>query len=430
MKIGLFLILIFQSLNLFASSFQLVDEDLGNILVTLLEQPKSKNEVASREDCEFDNSGNNLTKLYLCKIYLQEIYVTDDIDTYVAYIKQLLLYKISPVKISEYSKVLSAEYDEVNSKLYYRVAESMYRHGDYDHAIEYLKKIDDTLDDESVYKALLIYGLIYFEKNNYKKSKYFLKRIEKSSGVYKYAQYNLALINMKSSWWAEAEENLVNAINSIDVLTVSKTDEELLDKMYLTLGYSKINRKNFRDAKSSFEKISINSALQSRGLLGVAMSEIGMGNLSKAAPILKHIIKNSSNDEYLDALVTLPQVYHHANNIKLTVDYYQSALERLREYQRDVDKESNKYDYHKINSLWDRNNINKRITVIEQLKNQFVLTMKQRDHIDNIEKQLKSEISKYLKSINQQTSKKIDEYIKQVKYSMAVIYDEAVASND
>jgi len=434
MKYRFLIILLLVPLELSAVNFKTADSYIANILVQKLDAQALSTTDVSSVNCFFTNNEVNFVKLIACKNYLKETYVTDDIDSYLSYINQLVSLRVKITQIPEYSKVLSAEYDEVNSKLYFDIAKASYQLGDYEQALSFLKKIDDTLDEDSVYHALLIYGLVYFEKGNLKKAKYYLSRINTVSNYYKYSQYNLALISMRSSWWSEAEEHLRQAVNVIRSPVLTKEDEQLLDRAYLTLGYSQINRKGFRDAKNSFEKISLNSHLKYRALLGIAMCEIGLGNLSKAAPVLKFIMNKTNKDEYIDALVILPQVYHHADNIKLSVDYYNQAIDKLSRYN---DKDSKSYPktdeligYFRSVEPWLSYEAERRMLIVADINNSLTLTNKQKDNSEKAKRAVISELKNHYSYLNNKMATKINDYIKQVKYSLAVIYDESVAVNE
>ena len=434
MKFRTIILLFLIPLELSAVNFKAADKLIADVIVKRLEGKPAPDLSISPDTCLFNQDEIDFSKLNACKYYLKETYVTEDIDAYLSYINKLVSFRIKPVQIPEYSKVLSAEYEEVNSKLYFEIARSNYQFGDYNEALTFLKKIDDTLDNDSVYHALLIYGLVYFEKDNLKKAKYYLNRIDRASSQYKYAKYNLALISMRSSWWSEAEEHLRQAINAFNTPVLTEADEQLLDRIYLTLGYSQVNRKGFREAKNTFEKISLKSQLKYRALLGIAMSEIGLNRLSKAAPILKYIMKETEGNEYIDALVVLPQVYHHADNIKLSVDYYNQAVDKLNSYIKNNNKHYSNTDdlinYFREQDPWVASETERRLLVINDIKNNLSLSGKQKEKLKLAKRTINSELSQYyLIHIKKMTSK-INDYIKQVKYSLAVIYDESVAVNE
>lgn len=437
MKSVLLIFIMLWLSNAHSTSLSEIDRDINDLVLSFIHKSdKNQNTTKILNTCQYIEADASVKSLITCHDYLSGVYVTEDIDSYTNYIKKLLQFGIRAQHQPEFSKVISADYEEVTSRLLFSIAEMSYKYGRYDDALEYLKKIDDSLDDRSVYSALLMYGLINFEKGNYKKAKYFFSRIDKSSELYLYAKYNLALISMRSSWWSEVEEHLNDAIRNIDVKKMDAKQSKIMDKIYLTIGYSQLNRKNYRLSKQSFSKISINSDIKSRALIGISMSEIGLGNLNKAAPILKHILKNVNNDDYLDALVVLPQVYQHADNLQDTVNYYTSALskmEKLKKQVADLKKKASLFSIKKISDLsnqqWAYKEITKRYDSLKQFGSLKGLQLSDYSKIDRVKKKLLSYTRHlFIKSLDKKI-KKIESYTTQVKYSLAVIYDSSVAGN-
>lgn len=420
-KYILFLLLITFSSHGGAGEFDEIDRYIGSAFLDVISGNTKTSKVTTKKDCQFSISFS-INKLVRCKKHIDSIYVTDDIDAFTSYIKMATELGVELDSIPQYSLVLSAYYDEVNSKLFYDLGKIYYQQGRYKESLMFLKKIDDTLDDNSVYDALLIYGLIYFEKGDYKRSQTYLERINESSDEYIHSKYNLGLIGMSSSWWSEAEQHLMDAINAFKLDKMSDQQSLLLDKIYLTLGYSQLNRKDFRHSRQSFSKISLNSEIKDRALLGIAMSEIGLGNLSKAAPLLKHLLTFDNSNVYFDALVILPQVYQHAGNIKKTVEYYQSAITKLKQYKH------TSLNNFKINDTWFSSEFEKRKSRLADIRNisddnpVIIKKLKTANHL------LMSLSNGRLKNYNKQLAIKIDNYIKQSKYALAIIYDNSVVS--
>ncbi|MCK5335477.1 MAG: hypothetical protein KAQ67_04910, partial [Gammaproteobacteria bacterium] len=303
----------------------------------------------------------------------------------------------------------------------------------YDESLRYLKKIDDSLDDESVYHALLIYGLIYFEKGEYVKSKQYFKRIDSSSRHYSSAQYNLGLISMRFSWWSEAEQFLNNSITAFDLKNSDKKQSIMMDKLYLTIGYSQISRKDFRSSKSSFSNISIDSPVKMRALMGIAISEIGLGNLGKSATILKIIKDKGVSTVKLDALVTLPQVYQKAGNTRETVNYYDAAILNMRSLLKkiNVDMKDSGTSYSRlplfdIDNDWIMRGFKNRNALLNELISYKSIG---RENIQLLKKskiKLELEKKKYAAVKIKIISELLKDYIKQSKYALAVIYDKSI----
>ena len=359
-----FLIIFISSLSfnlVYANEFNSIDKDLSNEIIRILtNQSDLKSDNSSKKSCLVKTI--SIDSLIKCHVYVESIYVTDDIDTYMAYVNQLLYLGVDVTELSVYQKIINTGFDEVVSQLYFDIAKFSYIFNRYPMALSYLKKIDDNLEEGHVYHALLIYGLIYFETGDVKKAEKYFKRISVNSEFYASAQFNLGLMGMRSLWWSDAEENLNNAIATFDFKNMNKEQSLFLDNLYLTIGYSQLSRKDFRSSKKSFEMISLRSPVKTRALMGIALSEIGLNKLGKAASLLKIIEKEGDVSVVLDALVTLPQVYHKAKNIKAAVSYYDLAIDKMRSL-----KEGRGVGNYINHSDWFFKAYNKRMSVVNNL---------------------------------------------------------------
>lgn len=410
-----------------ANEFVEIDKTIASSISFWLDT-NNTDQSGSQESCH--STSISLKSLKSCHRYIEGVYITDDIDSYMAYVNQLLYFGVKVQNFPVFNKVIDAQYEEITSKLYFNIAYSAYENQRYEEALNYLKKIDDSLDDDSVYHALLIYGLIYFEQEDYEKSKFYLKRIDKSSKYYSSSQYNLGLISMKAYWWSEAEEHLNKAISTFDIKDVSEYQSYVMDKLYLTLGYSQISRKNFRSSKASFSNVSLKSPIKMRALMGIALSEIGLGRLGKAATILKIIKNKSQSSVKFDALVTLPQVYQRAGNIKETVEYYKTAISEMSVIS-DVIKHRDKTLVSKMQLLgegdeWKTSNIVVRKAIIDDLLKYRLVNRKFGPLLKSSLSQLEKIKDKYTVSRSTYLSELLNNYIKQSKYALAVIYDQSV----
>ena len=433
MKLYLFIFFLVICHSASANNLNIIDKSINKVILSWLDIQSDSNEklIESREVCYPEEM--SLISLKACHNYIDNIYITDDVDSYMSYVNHLLYFGIKVQHLPVFNKIKNAKYEEITSKLYFNIAHAAYLYQRYDESLRYLKKIDDSLDDESVYHALLIYGLIYFEKGEYVKSKQYFKRIDSSSRHYSSAQYNLGLISMRFSWWSEAEQFLNNSITAFDLKNSDKKQSIMMDKLYLTIGYSQISRKDFRSSKSSFSNISIDSPVKMRALMGIAISEIGLGNLGKSATILKIIKDKGVSTVKLDALVTLPQVYQKAGNTRETVNYYDAAILNMRSLLKkiNVDMKDSGTSYSRL-PLFDIDNdwIMRGFKNCNALLNELISYKSiGRENIQLLKKskiKLELEKKKYAAVKIKIISELLKDYIKQSKYALAVIYDKSI----
>lgn len=416
-----------------ANNYDDIDKLTNAVILSWLDIKEAEinnNLSVSKSLCSPDDI--SLQSLKSCHRYVDSIYITDDVDAYMNYVNKLLNFGVKVQDLSVFDKIINAKYEETTSELYFNIAYSAYKYKRYNESLFYLKKIDDSLDDDLVYHALLIYGLIYFEKGDVDKSKKYLTRIDKQSEYYLYAQYNLGLISMRSYWWSEAEEYFNNAIRLFDE-TIDNKSSFVLDRLYLIKGYSQLSRKDFRSSKKSFSNVSINSSIKMRALMGVALSEIGLGNLGRSAAILKTIKSKGMVEVKLDALVTLPQVYQRAGNIKETVAYYKEAISEMDSFLKKV-KNTNAeliggysgFYLLDFSNDWNANEVRRRKLIVKELIGYNLIGVKNTKLLYEVSSEISVIENKYIGNKLMYLSKLIKNYIKQSKYSLAVIYDQSV----
>lgn len=402
--------------------------------------------------CDLHKAERDFYNLVQCEEIIKNIEVAGSIDDALRYARLLLNNDIIDTQHNIFNSINKSGFDGIISKMNLDIAVYYYENNNYDMALKYLKEIGEGLTDEQVYYGLLMYGLIYYEKNNYKQSVKYLNRIDSSSKHYIISRYNLAQIMMIQSWWGEAEEYLEEIIQILSENNIQSNEMQNLAR--LTLGYSKINRQNYRSAKYSFEGIDKKSIYRERAIIGMSICEIGMNDLSTAAPLLKLVTNSTKNDSYddIDALILLSDVYRHAGDEVQTVFYYKKIInilteisEKMISFKKEVNNNKiNKYrinedinsklNYYDIKRLTELSNDSEWSSIYKRLKDLELIT---RNKTYPYEYQIKAKklLSEYEQIAKQYITQHIDnklqlikDYLSQAKYSLANIYDKSVSS--
>lgn len=157
--------------------------------------------------------------------------------------------------------------------------------------------------------------------------------IPESSKYYLHAQINTAIAQLRQGWITDARLILEK------IIPVSKNnaDAELTNRIYLLLGYALLNKEYYRDARTAFRRISLDSQYANKALLGIALTAINQGDYVGGLNALDILKQKQGPDLAADeAYVILPYVYDRlqqpnriADSFLESIDHYQKRIIEL-----------------------------------------------------------------------------------------------------
>jgi len=159
-----------------------------------------------------------------------------------------------------------------------------------------LNGILSDLPDENYQHALLMQGISLQKTNKHRKSIESYTKIKPSSEYYASARLNMAIANIKQGWWTDGNSIIQKTLK----LPSTLKQEEALNRLYLTLGYSFMNQGYYRNSRDSFRNIGIDSLLANQALLGIALTA-------------------ANQKDYVGALSSI-RILQKKNTFELTVD--------------------------------------------------------------------------------------------------------------
>jgi len=331
--------------------------------------------------------------------------------------------------------------DNVNGQLDYLLADFYFQRKDWQAVLGYL---DDNISDlplAEYHHALLIKGIALQRQGEHALSIKFYQKIPKSTQDYTAAQFNIALANIRQGWWTDGH----HIISQLLTEQQTATQEQALNRLYITLGYSLLNQAYYRNARKTFQLVGLNSHYSNQALLGIALTAAHQDDYIGALNASRFLKEKQQDDLPIDeAFLLMPFFYEKSQQLATAslgysqaASYYQNKILSLNKLiQSSIDLAS--YPIEQTNTV--SMNINKThinfsanypnyfFTQREHIK-QFKHWQKQLDNnkltknLSVLSQQYNELTVKMAKSIMQNRVAQLSSYLNQTRYGLARLYD-------
>lgn len=195
------------------------------------------------------------------------------------------------------------------------------------------QNIITELSPENAAYAYLLNGSALQHLKKHRQAVENYNKIPASSQYHTYAQLNSAVANIRQGWWTDAQ----NTINDLIKKTHKNNSDELINRLYLVLGYALLQSEYYRDARDAFRHIGLNSRYTNRALLGIGLTATSQGDFVGGLNALTILKDKKTFDLSVDeSYLLVPYLYEKLQQ-ELTVaasyteamNYYQRRIERL-----------------------------------------------------------------------------------------------------
>lgn len=193
--------------------------------------------------------------------------------------------------------------------------------------------LDGTFSELALENAAYAYLLDGVALQNLKKHRQAIdsfNKVPKSSKYYAYAQLNTAIANIRQGWWTDARATINEVINFIQ----KDNSDELINRLYLVLGYALLQKEYYRDARDAFRHIGLESRYTNRALLGIGLTATSQGDFVGGLNALTILKDKQTPDLSVDeSYLLIPYVYEKLQQ-EITVaasytdamNYYQQRM--------------------------------------------------------------------------------------------------------
>lgn len=178
------------------------------------------------------------------------------------------------------------------------------------------------ISPEKYAHTLLMKGIILQKLSNHRDAILFYERVPKNSSYYPSAQLNLAIANIKQGWWSQGHIIIKNLLKDPAVIS----DKALANRLYVTLGYSEVNKAYYRHARGNFQKITIDSPYANQGIIGLALTAAQQDDFIGALNATRILKAKNEDDLAVDeANLLMPFFYEKTMQTTTAENGYRAA---------------------------------------------------------------------------------------------------------
>lgn len=314
--------------------------------------------------------------------------------------------------------------------------------------LQYTAGTYNDLSIEEANLARLFTGIALQKTKKHRQAVKIYSKIPSHSKHYAAARLNIATAYIRQDWWTDAHIE----INKILSNKKTKTNDEMVNRLYLVLGYSLLHKEFYRDSREAFRNIEINSTYFNKALLGIALTATSQEDFIGALNAINILKSKKSFDLSVDeSHILLPYIYEKLNqNMTASASYtdaqkyYRERIENINTIKNTTQHNISAQDILKNNKYFEIENniinVSDHIPVV-LLKNSIILDdiSKYIDHINNaalknnyqkLKVKYKKSLSQTLTVIFDQRLTYLNSYMNQSRFGLARLFDNSNTANN
>ena len=191
---------------------------------------------------------------------------------------------------------------------------------------------DLTLEDTNL--AYLFTGIALQKLKQHRPAVKIYSKIPRNSKYYPAARLNIATAYIRQDWWTDAHIEIDGILNNKKI----KTDSEMVNRLYLVLGYSLLRKEFYRDSREAFRNVEINSIYFNKALLGIVLTATNQEDYISALNAINILTEKKTFDLSVDeSHLLLPYIYEKLNqNMTASASYtdaqsyYQDRIKNIK----------------------------------------------------------------------------------------------------
>lgn len=307
--------------------------------------------------------------------------------------------------------------------------------------LQHTKGIYTDLTTNDANLARLFTGIALQNIKQHRQAVNIYLTIPEQSKYYPAARLNIATAYIRQDWWTDAHIKINEILESKKI----KTDNEMINRLYLVLGYSLLRKEFYRDSREAFRNVEINSTYFNKALLGIALTATNQEDYIGALNAINILKSKKQLDLSIDeSYLLLPYIYEKLNqnmtasaSYSDALKYYQARIKSLSAIKNKKQKSINAQDIlNNNNQLTIENNIidYSRYFEISFLQNKIRLEelSKYTTHIrdkalirsfDSLKAKYNSSLLKKLGVIFDNRLTYLESYMNQSRFGLARLFD-------
>jgi len=322
-----------------------------------------------------------------------------------------------------------------------------FKRNQWDLTLKYLEGGINDLPDEDHHYALLMKGISLQKLTRHRESIQFYKKILPSSKYYISSRLNMAIAYIRQGWWTDAYIILENILKDPKTLK----QEESVNRLYLTLGYSFLNQEYYRNSRDAFRNVGISSIYTNRALLGISLPASSQEDYIGALKSISILKKKNTFDLPVDESYLLMPYYYEKLQQPSTasagyseaINYYKRRISGIQSILKsDIDLSSHSFDTSFNTTIRiGKNTVNFSSNYPDYFIDNYLTLIKYKPYVDSINDKklttqffaLKSEyetvIKNMIRSMLNQRVTYLKSYIDQSRFGLARLYDNNLVTN-
>lgn len=204
---------------------------------------------------------------------------------------------------------------------------------EWEKTLTHVKGTYNDLTAENADLARIYTGIALQKLKKHRPAIKIYSQIAKQSKYYPAARLNIAIAYIRQDWWTDAHIE----INSILKNKSIKKNSEMINRLYLVLGYSLLHKEFYRDSREAFRNIEIDSKYFNKALLGISLTATNQEDYIGALNAVNILKKKQDIDLSVDeSHLLLPYIYEKLNkNLTASASYtdaqsyYQNRIKKI-----------------------------------------------------------------------------------------------------
>lgn len=234
-------------------------------------------------------------------------------------------------------------------------------------ALLHIKDTYNDLTTEDANLAYLFTGIALQKLKQHRPAVKIYSKIPKSSKYYPAARLNIAIAFIRQDWWTDAHIEIDGIINN----KIINTHSEMINRLYLVLGYSLLRKEFYRDSREAFRNVEINSIYFNKALLGIALTATNQEDYISALNAINILTEKKTFDLSVDeSHLLLPYIYEKLNQNMTASASYTDAQSYYKKRIKNI-KSINNENQHNINApniLNNHNQLNIKNNIVDYSK--------------------------------------------------------------
>lgn len=185
--------------------------------------------------------------------------------------------------------------------------------------LKYIEGTYNDLKNEDANLARIFTGIALQKTKQHRQAVKIYSKIPQHSKHYPIARLNIATAYIRQDWWTDAHVKIKEILKHRKI----KTNNEMINRLYLVLGYSLLRKEFYRDSREAFRNIETNSVYFNKALLGIALTATNQEDYIGALNAINRLKSKNTYDLSVDeSHLLLPYTFEKLNqNMTASASY-------------------------------------------------------------------------------------------------------------